>query len=307
MKGTVVKSTGSWYYVKDASGVIVPCKIRGKFRMKGSRATNPVVVGDRVSFDALEGEDTGIITHIEERENYIIRKASKLSSEYQMLASNIDILWLMVSMASPRTYTEFIDRVLVTAESFRIRTILLFNKIDIYSEEDAIMMHALKELYLEIGYQCIETSAVKGIGIKEVADLMIGNTSMISGNSGVGKSTLINALEPGLDLKIGSISEVHKSGKHTTTYAEMFELSNGSRIIDTPGIKGFGMIEIEKEELFHFFPEIFRESSQCQFHNCMHDREPKCAVKKAVEEGRISESRYVNYINMLIGSEEKYR
>lgn len=307
VKGTVVKSTGSWYYVKGHDDVVVACRIRGKFRIKGIRATNPVVAGDNVIFDILEGEDTGIITAIGERKNYIIRKSSKLSKEYQLLASNIDILWLMVSMVSPRTYTEFIDRILVAAESFRIKTILIFNKIDIYSEAESMQMEQMVAIYAAAGYQCISLSAKTGEGINEVYDLMSHKTNVIAGNSGVGKSTLVNAIDPGLSLKIGEISDYHQSGKHTTTYAEMFELSNGGKIIDTPGIKGFGMIDIEREELFHFFPEIFKESKHCQFHNCLHYQEPRCAVKTAVENGRISQSRYNNYINLLIGDEEKYR
>lgn len=307
MKGTVIKSTGSRYHVKGENGVVVPCSIRGKFRIKGIRATNPVVVGDRVIFSMLEGEDAGLISGIEKRDNYIIRKASKLSSEYQLLASNIDILWLMTSMSAPQTYTEFIDRILVAAESFRIKVIILFNKIDNYSEEENRMMEELIKTYSSIGYHCIKLSVINRIGIEEVEEMMVNKTNIIAGNSGVGKSTLINSIEPGLNLKIGRISDANKSGKHTTTYAEMFELSNGGRIVDTPGIKGFGMIDIDKEELFHFFPEIFRESKDCHFHNCMHYQEPKCAVKSAVEHGIISESRYINYLNMLMGAEEKYR
>lgn len=307
MEGIVIKSTGSWYYVKDPDGHQIACKIRGKFRMKGIRATNPVVVGDHVTFKLIENGGTGIITGIEERKNYIIRKSSKLSKEYQLLASNIDILWLMASLSAPRTYTEFIDRILAAAESFRIRTILLFNKIDAYSKDDFLKLEEMLDTYRTIGYTCIKSSATEGIGLKEIGDLMAGGVNLMAGNSGVGKSTLINALEPKLKIKIGDISDYHQSGKHTTTYAEMHELSNGGKIIDTPGIKGFGMVEIEKEELFHFFPEIFRESKSCQFHNCLHFREPKCAVIKAVEEGKISLSRYENYLRMLMDEEEKYR
>jgi len=307
VRGTVIKSTGSWYYVKNPDGITVPCRIRGRLRIKGIRATNPVVVGDRVTFTMNKDEDTGVITDIEERKNYIIRKASKLSSEYQLLASNIDILWLMATMSAPRTFTEFIDRILVAAESFRIKTILLFNKIDIYSPEELDKMEELTDIYTTIGYRCFKMSVLKGYGIKEVEDLMVDNVNMIAGNSGVGKSAMIKAMEPGLNLNIGSISDAHQAGKHTTTYAEMLELSNGIRIIDTPGIKGFGMIDIDKEELFHFFPEIFNESRYCQFHNCLHHREPKCAVRSAVEKGLISTSRYYNYLSMLTGTEEKYR
>jgi len=254
-----------------------------------------------------DGEDSGLISGIEVRDNYIIRKASKLSSEYQLIASNIDVLWLMTSMSAPRTYTEFIDRILVSAESFRIKAIILFNKVDNYTDSEKRMMEELMEIYASIGYHCIKLSAIYGTGIKEVVEEMVGKTNIIAGNSGVGKSTLINAIEPGLNLKIGAISKAHNAGKHTTTYAEMFELSNGGRIIDTPGIKGFGMIDIDKEELFHFFPEIFNESKHCQFNNCLHYQEPKCAVKAAVEKGIVSESRYFNYLNMLMGVEEKYR
>ncbi|MBN1132063.1 MAG: ribosome small subunit-dependent GTPase A [Bacteroidales bacterium] len=307
MEGTVIKSTGSWYYVRNEEGRIIPCRIRGKLRMKGIRATNPVVVGDQVIFSSGGDGSSGLITEIKERRNYIMRKASKLSSEYQLLASNVDIIWLMVSMVSPRTYTEFIDRILVAAESFRIPVTILFNKTDICSPQDLGNMEELIRIYSSIGYPCIKMSVIRGEGIETVRERMAGKTNVVTGNSGVGKSALINALEPSLKLKVGEISDSHKAGKHTTTYAEMAELSNGGKIIDTPGIKGFGMIDIEKEELFHFFPEIFRISKDCQFHNCLHYREPNCAVREAVGNNLISASRYNNYINMLMDNEGKYR
>ena len=306
-KGTVIKSTGSWFTVKLPDGTIVPCGIRGKFRMKGIRATNPVAVGDHVKFEWSDDQSTGIITSIEKRTNYIIRKSSKLSKEYQLLACNVDTAWLMVSMILPRTLTPFIDRFLISAEAYRIPIIILFNKTDLYGEKERDEMNELWSVYTKIGYRCMKLSLQTKEGVEEVRKEMKGKVNVIAGNSGVGKSTLINVLDPTIRLKIGDISDYHQTGKHTTTFSEMFELTSGIKIIDTPGIRGFGTIDIERSELFHFFPEIFRASKQCKYHNCMHINEPDCGVKAMVEMGEISEFRYVNYLVMMEVEPGKYR
>lgn len=305
-KGLVIKSTGSWYYVKSEDDSVVPCKIKGTYRIRGIRATNPVAVGDIVTFSAAD-HGNGIITDIEERKNYIIRRSANLSKAYQLIATNIDQAILMVTIVKPRTHLAFIDRYLVSAEAFRIPTILLFNKIDLYSGEEQKELDAMIHLYNTIGYRSIPVSVTKGINLQEIQEIIAEKTSVISGNSGVGKSTLLNQLNPELNIKTREISDFHKSGQHTTTYAEMHFLENGARVIDTPGIKGFGMIDIEKEELFHFFPEIFQFSKDCKFHNCLHVNEPDCAVRKAVNDHFISESRYGNYLALLADMEDKYR
>ena len=292
-KGLVIKSTGSWYTVKLPDNRIVRCGIRGKFRIKGIRATNPVAVGDHVNFEWSEDHSTGIITSIEERTNYIIRKSSNLSKEYQFLACNVDTAWLMVSMILPRTLTPFIDRFLISAEAYRIPVIILFNKTDLYGEQEHEEMKELWSVYTKIGYRCMKLSLQTKEGVEEVRNEMKEKVNVIAGNSGVGKSTLINVLDPTMRLKIDDVSEFHQTGKHTTTFSEMFELTSGIQIIDTPGIRGFGTIDIDRSELFHFFPEIFRASKKCRYHNCMHINEPDCEVKGAVEKGEISESRYV--------------
>ena len=306
-KGTVIKSTGNTYLVKTEDGSMIRCGIRGKFRIKGIRATNPVAVGDRVGFEWADDAEEGVITSIDERSNYIIRKASNLSREYQLIACNVDLAWLMVSMAFPRTLTPFIDRFLVSAEAYRIPVIILFNKTDLYGPAEEEEMEELSSVYTSIGYPCMRLSLQTREGLEEVAAEMRGKVNVISGNSGVGKSTLINVLDPALRLKTGSISDYHQTGKHTTTFSEMFELSSGIRIIDTPGIRGFGTIDIERDELFHFFPEIFRASKDCHYHNCLHMHEPDCAVKAAVESKLISESRYINYLMMMEEEQAKYR
>lgn len=306
-KGTVIKSTGSQYLVKIADERIIPCSIRGKFRIKGIRATNPVAVGDHVVFEWMEDGSGGIITSIKERSNYIIRKSSNLSKEYQLLASNVDLVWLMISMTLPRTLTPFIDRFLVSAEAYRIPVIILFNKTDLYGLSELEEMKYLKSVYTDIGYRCMQMSLQTREGVEEVRNEMKEKVNVISGNSGVGKSTLINVLDPALRLKIGEVSDFHKTGKHTTTFSEMFELTSGIRIIDTPGIKGFGTIDIEREELFHFFPEIFKASKLCKYHNCIHMHEPECGVKAGVENGTISEFRYINYLMMMEEEDRKYR
>ena len=306
-KGTVIKSTGSQYLVKLEDGRTIPCGIRGRFRTKGIRATNPVAVGDHVTFEWLAEEHSGIITSIEERSNYIIRRSSNLAKEYQLLAANVDLAWLMISMTLPRTLTPFIDRFLVSAEAYRIPVIILFNKTDLYGLSEKEEMQELRSVYGSIGYRCMRMSLQTREGVKEVKEVMQGKVNVIAGNSGVGKSTLIQVLDPAIRLKIGDLSEYHKAGKHTTTFAEMFELANGIRIIDTPGIRGFGTIDIEREELSHFFPEIFKTGKQCRYHNCLHLHEPDCAVKAAVDKGSISEFRYINYLMMMEEENGKYR
>jgi len=306
-KGTVIKSTGSWYTVKLPDKQIIPCSIRGRFRIKGIRATNPVAVGDHVGFEWSEDKSSGIITSIDERRNYIIRKSSKLSKEYQLLACNVDIAWLMVSMVLPRTLTPFIDRFLVSAEAYRIPVIILFNKTDLYDEAATREMEYLQSVYESAGYRCMQMSLQTKEGVEEVRSEMKDRVSVIAGNSGVGKSTLINVLDPTIRLKIGEISDFHQTGKHTTTFSEMFDLPSGISIIDTPGIRGFGTIDIERTELFHFFPEIFEASKKCKYHNCLHMNEPDCGVKNAVEARDISEFRYINYLMMLEEEEGRYR
>lgn len=306
-KGLVIKTTGSWYYVKSENSELVPCKIRGTFRIKGIRATNPVAVGDTVEFRRISEQDGGVIEKIAGRKNYIIRKSSNLSREYQLIACNIDQAMLMVSLVKPKTFLEFIDRFLVSAEAFRIPVILLFNKIDVYTEKEKKQLEGLLKTYGDIGYQCLPISLKTGQGIAKVEELIKSRVTVIAGNSGVGKSTLLNTLDPGLQLKTNEVSESNKAGRHTTTYAEMHVLEDNTRVIDTPGIKGYGMVDIEKEELFHFFPEIFEHSKSCKFNNCLHLNEPDCAVRDAVINEVISLSRYQSYINLLGDFNTKYR
>ena len=307
MKGIVYKSTGSWYQVKAEDGEIYNCRIKGKFRLKGIKSTNPVAVGDRVKFDLEEGleEVKGVIKEIEDRDNYIIRKSVNLSKQTHIIASNIDQAFLLVTLNNPPTFTTFIDRFLVTAEAYHIKTVLLFNKIDIYNEDELAEIKYLAALYREIGYECLGISAITGKNIDKVKEMMTGKTSMISGHSGTGKSTLINALEPTLDLHHSKRNVPEKKGKHTTTFAEMYVLSFDARIIDTPGIKGFGVVEIEKEELANYFPEFFALKDQCKYYNCLHLEEPKCAVKDALEDGRVAWSRYKSYLQIIKGEDEQ--
>ncbi len=308
-KGVVYKSTGSWYTVKAENNTFYECRIKGKFRIKGIKSTNPVSVGDHVVFEVeTKGDETvGIINKIEERENYIIRKSVNLSKQTHIIAANIDIAFLLITLNNPPTFTSFIDRFLVTAEAYEIRAVLLFNKVDTYNEEELLEIKYLAALYRKIGYECIGISAATGKNIDKVKELMKGNVSMFSGHSGVGKSTLVNALEPNLDLKTKQISNQHMQGQHTTTFAEMFDLSFGAQIIDTPGIKGFGIVEVDKEELGGYFPEFFKLKEKCKFNNCLHIEEPKCAVKEALENEEIAWSRYKSYLKIIEGEEEHYR
>jgi ribosome biogenesis GTPase len=285
---------------------VVPCKIKGTYRIKGIRATNPVAVGDEVEYQ-LTDSGNGLISQISERKNYIIRRSAKLSREYQLIAANIDQAILMISLAHPKTHLAFIDRFLVSAEAFRIPVVLMFNKIDIYPDAERKELEHLAALYEEIGYRTLAVSVRKNTNMEIVEKLLANKLSVVAGNSGVGKTTLLNRLDPSLNLKTREVSQLHKSGLHTTTYAEMFFLPQNTRIIDTPGIKGFGMVDIEREELFHFFPEIFKYSSNCKFHNCMHVNEPDCAVVEAVIANMISESRYMNYLDLLEDMGDKYR
>jgi ribosome biogenesis GTPase len=305
-EGLVIKSTGSWYTVKTNDGEIHDCRIKGRFRMEGIRTTNPIAVGDQVDFE--EDKESKVIVNIHDRKNYIIRKSSNLSKHSQIIASNVDQAFLIVTVNYPLTTTTFIDRFLAAAEAYRIPVRLIFNKIDRYRPNDMDRLNELKAIYEKIGYKCYEISAKNGTHLDIIKDALKDNINLLSGHSGVGKSTLINAIQPGLDLKTGEISEAHSQGKHTTTFSEMFELDFGGYIIDTPGIRGFGTIDMEKEEMSHFFPEIFETSKDCQFNNCSHIHEPKCAVKAAVEAGEISITRYESYLGMVMEDEDsKYR
>lgn len=309
MQGTVYKSTGSWYQVKAENGEFYECRIKGKFRIQGIKNTNPVAVGDKVSFDLEEGVEgkTGVIKKITERENYIIRKSVNLSKQTHIIASNIDQVFLLITLNNPPTLTTFIDRFLVTAEAYEITAVLLFNKVDTYTIEELAEIKFLAEMYRSAGYECIGISAKEGKNVDKVKDKMMGKTSMISGHSGTGKSTLINAIEPSLALKTSEISKQHSQGQHTTTFAEMFDLSFDARIIDTPGIKGFGVVDMEREEIGDYFPEFFERKQKCKFHNCLHLEEPKCAVKDALEEGEIAWSRYKSYLQIMEGEDDNYR
>jgi len=305
-KGIVYRSTGSWYLVKGDNGEFKECRIKGKIRLKGLKTTNPISVGDTVEFH--EEEDCGVIREILPRTNYIIRKSVNLSKQAHIIASNMDQAMLVVTLGSPQTSTGFIDRFLITAEAYSIPVVLVFNKIDLCSEKDTETLAELIDVYEQIGYKCIITSAKQKINIEAVADLLKDKTTMLSGHSGAGKSSLINEIQPDLTLKTGEVSDAHFKGKHTTTFAEMFDLEMGGRIIDTPGIKGFGLLDIEKNELGHYFPEIAERMNDCKFNNCVHVNEPHCAIKSAVEEGHIGVSRFDSYISMYFDDEaENFR
>lgn len=311
-KGIVIKSTGSWYSVKSENGQLFSCKIKGNFRIKDIKSTNPIAVGDHVLFrlDETEGDDAGkavgLITEITDRKNYIIRKASNLSKQSHIIAANIDQAFLVVTMNYPITTPTFVDRFLASAEAYRIPCTLIFNKIDRFNREQTAHLNELIEVYENIGYRCLKTSTKKNIGLDTLKEWMTNKINVFSGHSGVGKSSLINKIEPDLNLKTKEISEYHLSGQHTTTFSEMFELSFGGYIIDTPGIKGYGMLDMEKWEIGHYFPEIFKRLENCQYYNCTHTHEPGCAVKKAVIENEIAESRYYSYLGLL-EADEKYR
>ena len=309
MTGLVYKSTGSWYTVKSAQSDFIECRMKGKFRIKGIKSTNPIAVGDWVDYELEETSDkvTGTIHTIHDRKNYIVRKSVNLSHQMHIIASNIDRVFLLITINNPPTTTNFIDRFLVTAEAYGIETVLVFNKIDTFDEATLEEQLYMQHIYQEIGYQCLRVSSTEMKGIEALKELMIGKVSMFSGHSGVGKSTLVNALEPKLHLKTKVISEQSMQGQHTTTFAEMYDLSFDARIIDTPGIKGFGIVDMEKEEISGYFPEFFKLKDQCRFNNCLHKDEPHCAIKKALENDQIAWSRYNSYLKILEGDEENFR
>ena len=309
MTGIVYKSTGSWYIVKNELGAIYECRIKGKFRLKGIKSTNPIAVGDIVDFELETNNDqvSGVIHKIHDRKNYIIRKSVNLSKQTHIIATNIDQVFLLITINNPPTLTSFIDRFLVTTQAYSIKTILVFNKVDTYDEETLMEVKFLAHTYRKIGYECIEISASTGQNVEKIKTMMKDKVSMFAGHSGVGKSTLVNAIEPNLDLKTKAISVQHSQGQHTTTFAEMFDLSFGAKIIDTPGIKGFGIVDMDKEEIGDYFPEFFKLKQDCKFNNCLHVEEPKCAVKDALENDEIAFSRYRSYLQMLEGDDEHYR
>ncbi|MCF8222992.1 MAG: ribosome small subunit-dependent GTPase A [Bacteroidales bacterium] len=306
-RGLVIKSTGNRSRVIDSSGNITECVIKGKFRMKGIRTTNPVAVGDYVKFEEEKVQGSAIITEIEKRRNYIIRKSSKLSKESQIIAANIDQLIILATIKMPETHAEFIDRVLASAEAYRIPALVVFNKTDLYADHERKKMDELVALYNEIGYRSFGVSLINENEKSELATIVQGKVTLLTGNSGVGKSTLINLLNPSLEARVEKLSDYHMSGKHTTTFSEMYAVNNNTYIIDTPGIKGFGMIDMDKEEIYHFFPEIFRLSKACRYHNCLHLDEPGCEVKNSVVNGDIEWSRYNSYLSILEDNNSKYR
>jgi ribosome biogenesis GTPase / thiamine phosphate phosphatase len=307
MKGVVTKSTGSWYSVRVEDGKVYSCRIPGKFRTKGIKSTNPIAVGDIVTFELEPKKDTGVVKEIHERSNFIVRKSVNLSKQTHIIASNIDVAFLVVTLHNPETSTTFIDRFLATAEAYSIKTILLFNKVDTHDEDMEEYREAFKYIYTRIGYKCIDVSATEKINIEAVKKIMIGQVSLFAGHSGVGKSTLVNTIEPSLDLKTKAISVQHQQGQHTTTFAEMHPLSFGGYIIDTPGIRGFGVVDFDKHQVTDYFPELFALKSSCKFNNCLHLNEPKCAVKKALADGVLSATRYESYVQLLSDDDEHYR
>ena len=309
MRGTVYKSTGSWHSVKNNGGVEFECRIKGRLRLDDLGSTNPIAVGDVVEFDIENNTDSrnGIIIKVHDRKNYILRKSVNLSKQTQILAANIDVLFLVITINNPVTTTNFIDRFLISSNAYSIDTVLLFNKMDIYNKDETIQLDKLVNLYENIGYKCIKVSATKDLNIKEIISLIKGKTIMFGGHSGSGKSSIINCINPELNLKIGDISSQHLQGKHTTTYAELFDIDFGARVIETPGIKGFGIVNVEKNEIGDFFPEFFQNKNKCKFNNCLHIDEPDCFIKELVSSNKINISRYENYKQIIMQDDLKYR
>ncbi len=305
MQGLVIKSTGSWYQVRAEDGEIYDCRIKGKFRIKGIQTTNPIAVGDLVNFELEPNSGNGVIDKLQERKNYIIRKSINLSKQAQIIAANMDQAFLVVTLASPRTSLGFIDRFLATAEAYSIPAVLIFNKLDLFNETGLEFLDEYKSIYEKIGYPCYTVSALEGTNIHVIESLLKDKTTLFSGHSGVGKSSLINALMPELDIKTGEVSEASDKGQHTTTFAEMHELPFGGFLIDTPGIRELGIFDIRPEELAHYFVEMRALLNQCKFHNCRHVNEPGCAVIRAVEAGDIDLSRYESYLSIYHGNETR--
>ena len=304
MQGVVIKSTGSWYIVKTEVGELLNCRIRGKFRMQDIKSTNPIVVGDKVLLS--QEEDSFLIDELFDRKNIIVRKSVNLSKQTHILASNIDQAILVVTMQSPQTSTGFIDRFLVSAQAYGVDVVILFNKTDLYDKETLALLKERRSIYEKIGYRCLSKSTLND-DLSDIKELMKAKVNVISGHSGVGKSTLLNSIQPNLNITTQEISEQHQQGQHTTTFSEMHDLDFGASIIDTPGVRGFGLIEMDKYELGDYFVEFFKLKSDCKFNNCLHINEPKCAVKLALENGEIAPSRYKNYLNMLEQDEESFR
>jgi ribosome biogenesis GTPase len=306
-KGIVLKSTGSRYRVLCNDGNILDCAIKGKLRIRELRTTNPIAVGDNVLFEFERKSNSGIITEVLDRSNYILRKASNLSKHSQIIAANVDQAFLMITIILPETPVEFIDRFLITAEAYRIPAAIIINKTDLYGEQEVEKMNYLDAMYKQIGYDCLMISVKEMTGLERLKSMMKDKITLVSGNSGVGKTTLLNAFNPALNLKTGKISDYHKQGKHITTFPEMHLMPFGGFVIDTPGIRGFGVVDMERNEIYHFFREIFRISRDCKFNNCLHLDEPGCAVRTAVEKGDIDYLRYRSYLNIMDGDDRKYR
>lgn len=306
-KGLVIKSTGSHYRVLLGTGEIIECTIKGKFRVKELRTTNPVAVGDNILLEFENRSKTGVITEVLDRRNYILRKASNLSKESQIIAANVDRLFLMITIILPETPVEFIDRFLITAEAYRVPACLIINKTDIYGFAEKERMENLIYIYDKIGYECFRLSIKENSGIDALRSKMRGSINLLAGNSGVGKSSLLNILNPSLNLKTEEVSDYHRQGKHITTFPEMHPMPFGGFVIDTPGMRGFGMVDMERNEIYHFFPEIFKTAKNCRFYNCLHLDEPECAVREAVDSGAIDPLRYRSYLNILEDDNRKYR
>jgi ribosome biogenesis GTPase / thiamine phosphate phosphatase len=306
-KGIVLKSTGSRYRILSNDKRIIDCSVRGKLRIRELRTTNPIAVGDNVLFDFDRKSNTGIITEVLDRSNYILRKASNLSKHSQIIAANVDQAFLMITIILPETRVEFIDRFLISAEAYRIPATIIINKTDLYGAPEVQKMKYIDSMYRQVGYDCLMISVKEMTGLDTLKSLLKNKITLVSGNSGVGKTTLLNAFNPALNLKTGEISDYHKQGKHITTFPEMHQMPFGGFVIDTPGIKGFGVVDMERNEIYHFFREIFRISKDCKFNNCLHLDEPGCAVRSAVENGDIDYLRYRSYLNIMDGDNRKYR